>query len=388
MGALPHESAMFKTLFKLEDGLLRVERALLVVFVLVMLLLAAYVVFYRNVLVPWQNRLIVSGPPVVRAAESAAPAVPDARARDEAASSDDEGFAGGFGGGFGTDEDDDEGFAGGFGGGFGAAEDDGAASDEDGDDSGGFAGGFGAAAGDEVATDDDNEGFAGGFGGGFGASEDDSDEDEGFAGGFGGGFGEDTENANTEEKGAEPQAPAPPAVAKKAAEPVGGPPPEGSMAARIIWVINAIKFSWIDSLLRQLVIICGFLGAMLATRRKNHISIDIFGRFLKGRAARVCEATTSLAATVVCALLAVSGWELVQIGIEYPQDIIPWVTQWQFQLIFPIGWGLLGVHFLLRSLEAALPTDADDGAGEGRDAATSAPTPGGIPGASSAGGAP
>jgi TRAP-type C4-dicarboxylate transport system permease small subunit len=61
-------------------------------------------------------------------------------------------------------------------------------------------------------------------------------------------------------------------------------------------------------------------------------------------------------AVIVCLLLAVAGRDLVRIGQEYPKDILPFAVEWQLQLAFPIGFGLLAVHFAVRVAEAVTNT--------------------------------
>ncbi|MFP4597432.1 MAG: hypothetical protein ACLFVJ_04220, partial [Persicimonas sp.] len=115
---------MLKGLFKFEEGLLRVETWLLVICVLLMLVLAGYTVFYRNVLIPWQNHLTTGGPPVSQTEDELndgrAEADDDDDNGDNADDGDADGFGGGFGGGFGEKDEADDGDADGFGGGFGA----------------------------------------------------------------------------------------------------------------------------------------------------------------------------------------------------------------------------------------------------------------------------
>ena len=55
--------------------------------------------------------------------------------------------------------------------------------------------------------------------------------------------------------------------------PQGGPPAPGSFAAKMVEFVDAVKVEWIDVLLRQLVLIVGFLGAMLATRRRSRCRV-------------------------------------------------------------------------------------------------------------------
>ena len=106
-------------------------------------------------------------------------------------------------------------------------------------------------------------------------------------------------------------------------------------------------------MLRQLVIIVAFLGAMLATRRRKHINIDALSRLLSKSAARWVSMGTNLLAIVVCVVLAGAGLELVKISRAHPKDLMPWADEWTFQLMFPIGFSLLALHFVVRLLELA-----------------------------------
>ncbi|MFP4599737.1 MAG: TRAP transporter small permease, partial [Persicimonas sp.] len=189
--------------------------------------------------------------------------------------------------------------------------------------------------------------FGGGFGGGFGEKDeaDDSDAD-GFGGGFGGDFGGDFGEEEEAGRGEEQER-------GGGGDEGGGRPPEGSLAAWLVDLIDTIKAHWADELLRQLVIICGFLGAMLAARRRSHITIDAVGTLLEGRARHIVDTLTSMAAGATCVFLALSGLRLVELGIEYPRELLPFAKQWQIQLVFPIGWSLLALHFIVRSIESA-----------------------------------
>jgi TRAP-type C4-dicarboxylate transport system permease small subunit len=325
-----------KKVLRAEGELIRVETWLLVGSVLVMLLLASYNVLYRNLLVPWQRSLASSGPPITTPATTPPPPsnAPDAP------KGDDQGFGGGFGQAEAPAAGDD---SGGFGGGFGQEEPPQEAPPKEapptpaaGDDSGGFGGGFGQA----EAPQPPAEGDSGGFGGGFGADPTPAPAD---AEGFGGGFGDAAE--------APALTPTPAPTITSPAPPQGGPPPEGSTAAQLVALIDAIKIEWIDILLRQMVILVGFLGAMLATQRKKHINIDAASKLLPQSARRVSALLVNAVTVLVCVVLAVAGAEMVQFSLAFPKELLPWADEWSFQLLFPVGFGLLAVHFVVRVLE-------------------------------------
>lgn len=313
-----------KLLRALEAGLVRVEGAVAVALVLLMLVLAGYNVLYRNVLVPLQKHWAHSGPvpetPVAPPPETKVAAKQhDAKqAEPEGA----EGFAGDWGEG-GDDEEEDE---------------------------------------DEPAKPVD--------------AKAEPDAAEGFAGDWGEGGDEDEEEDAKADAKTDAKADAPSdedesfklakidAVAKTAdGEPLGGPPPPGSFAANMVDLIDAIKLDWIDVVLRQLVILVAFFGAMMATQRGKHINVDALSKLLRPEAQRWLSVVTNLLAVGVCIVFARAGSALVAIGREHPLELVPWADEWVFQLMFPFGFWLLAFHFAVRVAEAATNTAPQHGGG-------------------------
>jgi len=105
--------------------------------------------------------------------------------------------------------------------------------------------------------------------------------------------------------------------------------------------------AWGDPLLRMMVLWVGLLGAMVATRDRNHISIDILSRYLPARARRISHLITDCFTSIVCALLAYHGarfvWQDQEAGIRVFADLPAWL----FELNIPIGFAVIGVRYLL-----------------------------------------
>ncbi len=349
---------MLDILRRVEEKLVRFEGWLLVFLVSLMLLLAVYNVIYRNVLVPFQAKITIQESSVtapVDAVHHEPSASPEAG--DSLPASDDsaEGLGGGVGGEFAADSaeaDSAAGFGGdfaekpvvadsaaGFGGDF-------AEKPVVADSAAGFGGdfaekpaekptdtaqGFGGDFAEKPAADDSE-----GFGGGFGAETENADE--GFGGGFGGEFADGE-----------------PSVAPSASTDVGveSVKPELSAFAKFVdKFVYAVKLEWIDVLLRHLVLVVGFLGAMLATHRRKHITIDALSKIIPLRFHPWLDTVTGTLAAVICGFFAVSGWDLVAISREFPKEIMWWADEWEFQLVFPVGFALLSFHFAIRVFEA------------------------------------
>lgn len=121
---------------------------------------------------------------------------------------------------------------------------------------------------------------------------------------------------------------------------------------------------WGDPAVQNATVLVGLLGAAIATSEGRHLNIDAFSRNLSGRARHVLAVVIGLFSVAVCAALAVGGWE------TYRANYLPWleqvpagwtagkllreellegtVPQWLSQLMLPVGFALIGVHFGLR----------------------------------------
>ena len=108
---------------------------------------------------------------------------------------------------------------------------------------------------------------------------------------------------------------------------------------------------WGDILLRHLVLWVGFLGASLATRDQKHISIDLFGRLLSGRGKQIASVITNIFSVFVGYLLTDASWYFVMDEKSMGTTIFNDIPIWYFQVIIPIGFGLITFRFLINTLQ-------------------------------------
>jgi len=324
---------MLNRIEQLQAGLVRAESYVLMVCLLAMLLLAGYNVVYRNVLVPLQVELRE----VRSAARASAAERPSGGPGADAGGTGVGGESSGFGGGFGGES----------------------SGSKEGDGSGDtFEGGFGEESSGSKEGDGSGDTFEGGFGeessDSTGGSGDGSSAQDSFQGGFGGeGDGKATESKSAGD--AEATADRSGESDERAGS---GTPPVWAAAG--IRTINTLKIGWVDPFLRHMVLVVGFLGGMIAVRRREHITIDAIGRSLSGRTYHVVAASTNLFASAVCGLLAWSGWRLVANSLNFPEQVLPGVQLWVVQSVFPSGFGLIGFHFLLRAIECGCCAHLDE----------------------------
>jgi len=105
-----------------------------------------------------------------------------------------------------------------------------------------------------------------------------------------------------------------------------------------------------DTLLRHAVLWVGFLGAALAAHEDRHIHIDIGMRILPAWLRPPLEALLNLVSAVVCLLLAKAAWTFLLLDLESRATLARGIPTWILQLILPVAFLLLALHFFVKAL--------------------------------------
>jgi TRAP-type C4-dicarboxylate transport system permease small subunit len=108
---------------------------------------------------------------------------------------------------------------------------------------------------------------------------------------------------------------------------------------------------WGDLAARHLVIWVGFFGAYLASRGKRHFHIGFLHRFMGPRSRPWFDLAADLFAAVICALLVAAGWTFVTLGLDPAAVLFLGIPQTAAALIVPVGFGLMMLQFLLRTIQ-------------------------------------
>ena len=125
------------------------------------------------------------------------------------------------------------------------------------------------------------------------------------------------------------------------------------------------SMAWSDPVLRNLVLWVGLLGASLATRDRNHITIDILSQILPERVRSAVRVFTDLFTAVVCAFLAIASFKFVHSEAATGNILVPHLPVWVAESVMPLAFGLMGLrsagHVVLDLLSAVRGND--DGTG-------------------------
>ena len=122
-----------------------------------------------------------------------------------------------------------------------------------------------------------------------------------------------------------------------------------------------ITFLWSEPLVRHLVLWCGFLGALIATRLDKHIRIDAVLLLLRGRVRMVAELAGNLVSAAVCALLARVAVGFLADERAFGSVGLLDLPTWTLQLVFPLTFALMSLRYAARGLrclvDIASPSD-------------------------------
>lgn len=106
---------------------------------------------------------------------------------------------------------------------------------------------------------------------------------------------------------------------------------------------------WIDPFTRLLVLWLAVLGAMVATRSGEHLSMNVIQHYLKGWPATLVERLTLAVATFVSGLMAWHSVRFVWDEYSFNATAFAGLPAWPFQLIMPIGFAWMAIRFLVQT---------------------------------------
>ncbi|MCW8942324.1 MAG: TRAP transporter small permease subunit [Gammaproteobacteria bacterium] len=114
-----------------------------------------------------------------------------------------------------------------------------------------------------------------------------------------------------------------------------------------IFTRNVLDFGYaeIEIINRNLLIICGAMGAVLATSKLRHIKIDALTIFMSERKISLLRCPLALFSATVCLMMSYYAGIFVMDEWQYAPANERWALPFNF--IYPFGFGLLSLHFLL-----------------------------------------
>ena len=104
-----------------------------------------------------------------------------------------------------------------------------------------------------------------------------------------------------------------------------------------------------QEIVQHMTLWIAFIGAVLAARYNRLLAIvrePIFNQYSEFR---ISHFLVHMCSVGVVFVLAISYLKMIQIGIEYPEFIAPYITVWFAQSIIPVGLLLIWYHMIMTS---------------------------------------
>lgn len=102
---------------------------------------------------------------------------------------------------------------------------------------------------------------------------------------------------------------------------------------------------WIDPVLRHLVLLLAFTGAIAATGAKRHVQINALGRLLRGTALRVSGTVVAVTASTIALALTHASLLLLRDEVEFSEILFLGVPSWVVVAVFPVSFLILAFRF-------------------------------------------
>lgn len=123
------------------------------------------------------------------------------------------------------------------------------------------------------------------------------------------------------------------------------------LAGMQIILRNAFEtgFTESDDLLRVLVLWVGMVGAVVATRERRHISIDILTRYLSDKNRQYVEIIINLFVVAVCGLLATHSMRMLLVDYNDGTIAFSQVPTWLLESILPLAFAIITLRYAMFS---------------------------------------
>ena len=106
---------------------------------------------------------------------------------------------------------------------------------------------------------------------------------------------------------------------------------------------------WSDVMVRILVLWVGLIGAMVASRQDNHITIDILDRYLPERGKVYANFVVKLFTALICTIAAYYSLLFVQMEFADGGMAFAQVPSWLCEAIIPFAFTVIALRYFLLS---------------------------------------
>lgn len=115
-----------------------------------------------------------------------------------------------------------------------------------------------------------------------------------------------------------------------------------------------------DTIVYHLVLWTGLWGAILATRDKQHITIDVISRLTSKHNQLLIQGITNLFSAIICGIITWAAILFIRDEIQYTQTKVLYLPLWLYQLIIPYTFLVISIRFFKNSTKDFLAFSRKD----------------------------
>jgi TRAP-type C4-dicarboxylate transport system permease small subunit len=106
-------------------------------------------------------------------------------------------------------------------------------------------------------------------------------------------------------------------------------------------------FVWSDAMLRSMVLWIGMVGAMIATREDNHISVDLLTPLLSPRSKSAVRIFTDAFTSITCGLLTYASLQFLRDEYNGGAKAFAGIPNWVVESILPVAFAVISLRYLI-----------------------------------------
>ncbi len=103
---------------------------------------------------------------------------------------------------------------------------------------------------------------------------------------------------------------------------------------------------WADSVVRLLVLWVGFLGAALATKLEQNLTVEVLTKYMPERAKHLAAVVVKTFAGVICFFLFCASFRYLHTESTTGQKFLHLFPEWYTLIIIPITFALIPFHLV------------------------------------------
>lgn len=110
--------------------------------------------------------------------------------------------------------------------------------------------------------------------------------------------------------------------------------------------------AWGDALVRSLVLWTGFIGATIAAREGQHISIDVVSRWISPKGKRAVAIIIHAFSFLICCFLTFAALKFIHNEFQMKSVIFLGIPSWVLKTILPVTFSVMAFRYFFHFLKS------------------------------------